>query len=235
MGLMLRKAERIGLHRDGSLLKLSPFETESRRRIWWAIQALDTASNAMNGATSMNLLADWDTKLPLNIEDNDISPQMQKMPKERSGLTSMSHCLWRYWLIEEERTILGPDGRRLGMSWTVNEILPLDVRRSLIDRLENGLNERYLRFCDPIKALDMTILIIARAVINFLRRAILLPGPAFKDARDFTKEDQRALLASSVQMLEYDKAMFITQHVEPFRWHAKYFFPWSACEWSVLL
>ena len=234
MGLVLRKAERIGLHRDGSLLKLSPFETERRRRIWWAIQGLDLASNVTTGATSMSLMADWDTQLPLNIEDGDISPQMQEMPKQRSGLTSMSHCLVGYWVIQQQRTFRGPDGQRLGVSWSVNTSLSIDVRRSLIDRLENGLNERYLRFCDPIKALDMTMLITSRAWITFLRRATLLPGRAFKDARDFTKEDQRALLASSIQMLEYHLAICTRQDLEPFRWYSRTFFPWTACKQSIL-
>ena len=176
----------------------------------------------------MSLMADWDTQLPLNIDDDDISPEMQEMPKERPGLTSMSYCLCGYWVLQQQRTICGPDGKRLGTSWVVNRSLSSDVRRSLVDRLENGLNERYLRFCDPIKALDMAMLLDSRAWMSFLRRATLLPGRAFKDARDFTKEDQRALLASSIQMLEYYQAIFTRPDLEPFRWHSKTFFPWSA-------
>ena len=235
MGFILRKAERIGLHRDGSLLKLSPFETERRRRIWWTIQTMDLVSNVVNGATSLSLLADWDTQLPLNIEDNDISPQMHEMPKERPGLTSMSHCLCGYWIIQQQRTFRGPDGKRLGFSWSVNKNLSPDERRCLIDRLENGLNERYLRLCDPIKALDMTMLITARSFISFLRRATILPERVFKDARDFTKEDQRALLPSSIQILEYYLAIFTREDIEPFWWHSKTFFPWNARKQSAPL
>ena len=182
----------------------------------------------------MSLMADWDTKLPLNIEDHDISPPMQEMPKERSGLTGMSHCLWWYWTLQEQRTFRGPDGKRLGWSWSVNRNLSLDLRRSRIDGLENELNNRFLRLCDPTKALDMIMLIMARTWINFQRRATLLPGPAFKDARDFTKDDQRALSATSVQMLEYYQEIFTSQHTEPFRWHHKTFFPWSACKQYAL-
>lgn len=233
MGIVVRKAERIGLHRDGALLKLSPFEIERRRRLWWCIQSVDLACSSVNGATSINLMADWDTRLPLNIEDNDMSPQLREMPKERIGLTSISHCLWRYWIIREHRQFFGPDGKRLGMTWTVDKRLPLEVRKSMIDKIEEDLNYQFLRFCDPIKSLDMIILTIARSVVNFLRRATLCPGPAFKDARQFTEDDRRALLASSVQMLEYYKVIFVTPSLEPFRWHLKYLFPWSACKICV--
>lgn len=43
MGVVIRNAERGGLHRDGSILGLSPYETERRRRVWWQLQHLDIA------------------------------------------------------------------------------------------------------------------------------------------------------------------------------------------------
>ncbi len=44
-GLVVRVAQYSGIHRDGTLLKLSTFETELRRRIWWALLALDGPSS----------------------------------------------------------------------------------------------------------------------------------------------------------------------------------------------
>ena len=40
-GTAVRLGQRIGLHRDGTLIGLSPFETEIRRRVWWQLMALD--------------------------------------------------------------------------------------------------------------------------------------------------------------------------------------------------
>ena len=42
MGLAQRLAEGMGLHRDGTYLGLSPFETEMRRRLWWMMRMFDS-------------------------------------------------------------------------------------------------------------------------------------------------------------------------------------------------
>ena len=182
VGLVVRKAEKIKLYRDGTVFGLSLYETEQRRRLWWSILNLDLANSTANDTTSMILLADWDTKLPLNIEDDDILPTSTSVT-ERNGLTSISHCLWRYWQIEQQRKFLSPDGLRPDGSWLVDRRIPRATRQATIDKVEAGLNEKFLKYCDPVKSLDFTILVIARGSVNFYRRALLCPGPGFKDAR----------------------------------------------------
>lgn len=44
-GLAIRLAQSLGMHRDGSLFKLSPFDAEMRRRLWWGICILDTPAS----------------------------------------------------------------------------------------------------------------------------------------------------------------------------------------------
>ena len=100
MGIIVCNAERYGLHRDGTLLGLPPYETERRRRVWWELQHLDMALGVKSGSMSLSLQAPWDARLPLNIEDEDIEPSMREAPEEREGLTSMSQCLWTYWVLD---------------------------------------------------------------------------------------------------------------------------------------
>lgn len=96
MGSIIRNAEKLGIHRDGTFLDLSPLETEERRRLCWHLQHLDLALAVRSGLTPLTLMGDWDAKLPLNIEDDDIDESMTDFPKERKGLTSMSYCLFTY-------------------------------------------------------------------------------------------------------------------------------------------
>ena len=109
MGLIIRNAEKLGIHRDGTLLGLPPVEIEERRRLWWHLQHLDLALSVRSGMTPLTLMADWDAKIPLNIEDEDINPSMTELPKERKGMTSMSYCLFTYWVIEQQRVALRSD------------------------------------------------------------------------------------------------------------------------------
>lgn len=50
-GLAVRLAQSRGIHRDGTLLKLSKFDAEMRRRLWWHICLLDTASSEDHSCT----------------------------------------------------------------------------------------------------------------------------------------------------------------------------------------
>lgn len=40
-GLVVRIAQTLGIHRDGSHFDISPFEIEMRRRLWWQVCILD--------------------------------------------------------------------------------------------------------------------------------------------------------------------------------------------------
>ena len=123
MGVVIRSAERLGLHRDGTFLGLSPFETERRRRIWWQLQHLDVRLAIWAGSTSLSLQAAWDTQLPLNIEDHDLDPDAVDSPKERESLTSMSYCLWQHWFLNEQRWFSRPDGSAVGFAWASDKSL----------------------------------------------------------------------------------------------------------------
>ncbi|KAL9616876.1 MAG: hypothetical protein Q9160_008298 [Pyrenula sp. 1 TL-2023] len=164
MGLMIRNAEKLGIHRDGALVGLFPVETEERRRLWWQLQHLDLALAVRAGLTPLTLMADWDAKLPLNIEDDDINPSMTDPPQERKGLTSMSWNLYTYWVIYQQRLSCCDKGR-FELSWQSNGVKSLSSKDSLIEQLEAGLNKNFLQYCDPIRPLDTLIQLSARSLI----------------------------------------------------------------------
>ncbi|KAK2472753.1 hypothetical protein H9L39_14928 [Fusarium oxysporum f. sp. albedinis] len=153
MGLISRSAEQLGMHRDGTVLGLSPIETEDRRRLWWQLQHLDLILSLKNNVTPLSFGAGWDVRLPLNIEDDDLDPSSRTPPKDRTGLTSFSYTLFTYWIMEKQR------GFRLtqaSQATAGDKSLLGCLADSMIDDLEAGLNENFLQFT-------------ARAVVNVLR------------------------------------------------------------------
>ncbi|KAJ3553763.1 hypothetical protein NPX13_g10801 [Xylaria arbuscula] len=94
-GVTVRVAQKMGLHRDGELLGLPPFETEMRRRVWWQIILIDTVYALMSGLGQSLLPRSWDTKQPNNINDADLYPTMTTL-QPRSGPTDMIYCLVCY-------------------------------------------------------------------------------------------------------------------------------------------
>jgi len=95
-GSTVRIAQRLGLHRDGSSHKISPFDAEIRRRTWWQIVFLDGHSSKLAGAGFPAWLAKFDTRIPMNISDSDLSPTMKELPTEKEGATEMIFCCLRY-------------------------------------------------------------------------------------------------------------------------------------------
>ncbi|KAI5862733.1 fungal-specific transcription factor domain-containing protein [Durotheca rogersii] len=91
-GVTVRIAQKMGLHRDGDFLGLSPFETEIRRRVWWRIVLLDAMYALMSGLGQSLLPRLWDTKEPLNIDDSDLYPSMTTI-RPKDSPTEMVFCL----------------------------------------------------------------------------------------------------------------------------------------------
>ena len=229
MGLVLRNAERLGIHRDGTLLGLSPVHTEERRRVWWQLQHLDLALAVRSGSTPLLMGADWDAKLPLNIEDEDIHEGMAEPPNERKGLTSMSYCRFTYWVLDQQRQFFYANKSRFALSWQSNQSLPDSSKDSLIERLEDGINKNFLQFCDPIKPLDTLLQLLARALICGMRMRTLLAVAQSGKAGHASEEHRNMLLTASMQLLEYNVAMHSHPSLGNFQWLVTGFFPWQAC------
>ncbi|RMJ15488.1 hypothetical protein CDV36_004842 [Fusarium kuroshium] len=93
-GLAIRIAQSLGLHRDGERLGLPPFESELRRRLWWHLITRDSRSGEDYGLeNSTGMQPQSDVKLPLNIDDEDLSPDMKQLPLEKRGWTIMTFSL----------------------------------------------------------------------------------------------------------------------------------------------
>ncbi|KAF4225612.1 hypothetical protein CNMCM6457_008034 [Aspergillus fumigatiaffinis] len=91
--LLVHIAQAMGLHRDGTAFGLRPLETELRRRLWWFIVGLDQRSSEYHGYEPIVSESSFDTRLPLNINDSDLTADLVQPPTERDGATEMTLSL----------------------------------------------------------------------------------------------------------------------------------------------
>jgi hypothetical protein len=92
--LAIRIAQRLGLHRDGSHYpNLSIFQQEIRRRLWWHTVSADSRffQDLSFDPRIYDMMAD--TRLPLNLNDSDLSKDMKTLPASRIGCTDMTFNL----------------------------------------------------------------------------------------------------------------------------------------------
>ncbi|OJD23947.1 hypothetical protein ACJ73_04699 [Blastomyces percursus] len=233
-GILLRMAQRIGLHRDGSALGLSVFETEMRRRLWWQIISLDIYSAELSGAGTSLLRHPWDTRMPLNVNDSDLSPDMKHPPIEHTGPTEMLFRLIQCQVGNFLREGQGQAVSLPGSNW--RDIGGSDMsaadKSKRVDHLEALLEQKYLRFCDPSIPLHLAALLIGRCVLAVVRLPICrlrCRGTSYSQGYKIVDDEMRDLLfATSVKVVEFDNLIRTTESTKRYVWHADVSFQWHA-------
>lgn len=144
--MALQQAQSQGLHRDPTNFKIPPFETEMRRRLWWHIYLQDVRAAEDYGADPSAHQFFYDTKMPLNVNDDDIWPEMTDAPIEQNGASDMTFCLVRFELANMQRKI------RILVSTERDDNErkeSIKAKEKLIDAEHARMQETYFRYCDP--------------------------------------------------------------------------------------
>jgi hypothetical protein len=230
MGIAIRIAQRMGLHRDGSLLGLPPVRAEEKRRVWWAMQHMEIMISQIVGCLSMTLYADWDTKLPGNIEDIDTSLGMESLPPDHSGLTGMSHCLWRYHILYLQRSARHSDTSQKDFAWLTSSQVPRAEKEAFIEQTGRILSEKFVQHCELLDPLHVIIQIGIRSFILAMRRVVYQPGVANTKISEMPKRDRQEFLKNSMDSLEYYVLSETTPSIAQFRWYSENYFQWPACK-----
>ncbi|KAF2670825.1 hypothetical protein BT63DRAFT_202494 [Microthyrium microscopicum] len=218
LGIACRIAERMGLHRDGTVFGLFPVRTEERRRMWWQLQYMDIAIARLVGNVSLTVFASsWDTKIPSNLEDSDLSSDMVAMPAERKGLTDMSPCLWRYSIIQMNREAPAKDGFEK-LTWPLSPQVPLEEKEAKINSIEKMLAERFLQHCEPINPLHVHIQIGIRQFVLAARSSARQPSLSNAKISEMTIERRNEMLEICSKSLEYFVMSQTTPSLLGFRW-----------------
>lgn len=147
-GIAIRLAQSIGLHRDGTSLNLSPFETELRLRLWWHLCLLDSRAPEDHGFELTIDTLNRGPRLPLNINDSQICPNMSTLPKESDSWTEMSFSLVQ---IEAAKLLHPVLGTREESSTRLQD---LAAKRKLIQDRTEWLKGKYFTDFDPSSQLS---------------------------------------------------------------------------------
>nr|OQO22157.1 hypothetical protein B0A51_08360 [Rachicladosporium sp. CCFEE 5018] len=218
-GVAVRIAQRMGLHRDGESLGLSPFDVQMRRRLFYQLLPLDGMASQMSG-TGISMRPDsWDTKQPVNLNDSDIFPGMTEWPEITPGATDMIFCLARTELgaLFAAKALISH-----GATWRFRDV---ETVIQLIDEVETSIETKYVRYCDIVEPLHLLVVGLARASTNSSRLRIRV-----MHARDrkMTQPERRELWQLATKVIRCDCSLYSQQAVRKFRWHINAFFQWDS-------
>ncbi|KAL8736774.1 MAG: hypothetical protein Q9166_000140 [cf. Caloplaca sp. 2 TL-2023] len=139
VGMALRIAECMGLHRDGTEYGFGPVETHVRRLIWYHICFLDIRTCEAQGPRPHIRADEFDTQFPLNVDDQELEAQD---PPTESALrwTDMSLTLIRFECNEMCR-VVWIDRTRLE-----KKMISLTAVLGKIENFRKMMKDKYLRF-----------------------------------------------------------------------------------------
>ena len=229
MGIAVRNSERLGYQRDGSALNIPAVDAEERRRIWWQLQHGEIMIAQILGCSAMSLFGPWDTRLPANLDDDDIQPGMSELPSERPGLTSMSHCLWRYQILQLSRTSIHAETNSGSLAWLWAPHLMETERDDKIGASEKVLQEKYLQHCDPLNPLHVHLQIALRLVMLAARRLVRQPTLVNAKVSEMSQQARDEFLDICCKSADYYILMETTESLKHFSWHSENYFSYTSC------
>lgn len=229
-GIATRIAQRIGLHRDGDSLGLQPFEAEMRRRLFWQLFPLDGMAAQLSGARVTVPYETWDTRLPLNVNDEDLYPEMSEPSVERQGATDMIFCLARTELARfhhRTHTDLGD----LARLWESGDTRAIERLETAVTELESLVESKFIRYCDFIEPIQALTMALAKSAISGIKLRIRLPG--VKAGTETSVAEHRELFKLALKILDYKIAGRTNPGLSKYSWHLQALNQWEPLIWVL--
>lgn len=196
---------------------------------------------------------------PPNINETDLSPDMEDAVVERSGATDMIFCILRYKLLRftetvnhfsktsSTRTMVDPT---LDCTCTsrdsanaADQVCRAERtrREDEIGRIEEDLELGLLRYCDPLKPVHVLTVIMARLALCKLRFTMLRLNLLQHDRSASSSidspgisndadQDRRGMFLAALKVLEYHNSAQQQPMLKGFLWHIQQHFEWCYLE-----
>lgn len=227
LGVAIRIARRMGVHSESNLAECSIFEAEMRRRLWWSLVSFDHRINEVSSSRSSVIDPTWDCKVPLNVNDSDLRPEMKEPPvvHERSTEAVFAVARSAFWNYLRHTTFhldftnptLKPLAKRLSNESSSDE--------SDMVQLERIMDSRYLKFCDPENPIHFMTLWSLRAQIAKCR---LLEHLASHPNSTQTELQNDTATFHALLLIECDTKVMTSPLTKGFRWFNRFYFPFPA-------
>ncbi|QDS77678.1 hypothetical protein FKW77_003509 [Venturia effusa] len=227
-GIVIRMAQYLGLQRDGSNFKqLSPYEVEMRRRVWWGVCMLDVRSSEDQGTELAIASGSFDTKLPLNINNEEISLDCQLLPVERTGLTDMSIGRCQAGLLQTVRKLM--------VLAAQDDAANVDVKSQMLSQIYEQYEEGFLQYLPKSGNIEYWVgVTIAKLVMAKMTLIVFLPVLFAPPSNDLSDELRAKLLVSAIEVAEYNHALNAEQECRKWRWIYQTYTHWHAIVYLMI-
>ncbi|KAE8449463.1 hypothetical protein EG329_008071 [Mollisiaceae sp. DMI_Dod_QoI] len=227
-GLAIRMGQALGLQRDGAHFKhLTPFEIEMRRRSWWVLCMLDVRSSEDQGTEFTIARGSFDTKLPLNINDADIEPEMTQMPTGREGITDMTFALTMFEIGEVAKQMMATSSKEGAAG--------MEEQSRLLKEIYQKLERGYLQYSVEAGNIAYWVAVcIVRLVMAKMTLFIYLPILFTSPSEHFSDEIKTKLLVAAIEVAEYNHALNTEEACRHWRWVYQTYTHWYSVVYLLM-
>jgi hypothetical protein len=229
LGVAIRIAQRMGIHSETILATESVLEAELRRRLWWSLVLFDARICEMSNSKTSILDPTWNCKIPLNVNDSDLSPELKEPPQVQGAssqaLFSMLRC--------EIGEVVRHSTFYLDLTNPALKFLARDAEYSSfpdgggLSKLEATFEAKYLKFCDQGTP---THFMTVWTIRSYLARWQLIEHYSKYSSLSVQQaEAQRdAAVSFALKIIEYDTKIMRSSLTKGFTWLMVLYFPFIA-------
>jgi hypothetical protein len=200
-----------------------------RRRVWKQALLQDWIISELAGITPFHEMYPqwWRTPNPRNLNDVDFDVNTTELPDSKVEPTEMFVCQMRYNF--GTMFVDGVEIARQRFDVSVGDAFnfiggDIAERDARIDRLEQHLQDSFLRYVNPIDPIHHMVAIVARAAVANIRIRAHHPRQYLDFGASLPQEERERLFNWSLQALQYDNLIYTTPSLNRFRWHSRQLF-----------
>lgn len=220
----------MGLPNESDLAKCTILEAEMRRRLWWSLVHFDTRIGEMANCKTTKLAPTWDCRIPLNVNDYDLRPEMKEPPEVLGKSTEALFAVVRGEIGEFVRnTMFYLDFTTPALKPIAKDVQngPIPAETSELVALEKLIEDRYLKSCDPENPLHFMTIWTAR---SFLAKYRLMEHYSkYYSSSAYQREAQcDTFISHALRRLECDTKLVTSTLTKGFIWLVRFDFPLPA-------
>jgi hypothetical protein len=199
-----------------------------RRRLWWQLFILDGQGSHDRGSDPIMRKSSFNTRPPLDVNDEDLSPEKAEEPKEREGFTDM---IFSSISREAAEAVLELNFVPAGETRHVqNDIAGAwKQRKDFVISIQHRVQDKYLRYCNPVIPMHYAVNKVAEIIMATLW--LILYRPLQKPFGDSASPFQRAhakILCLSVEVMDKAYQLSTDPITQPIWWLAGNYTQWHA-------
>lgn len=171
----------------------------------------------------------FDTQMPLNVDDEDLTCNMKELPESRIGLTEMTMSLIQFELNNTLRRVLrnwyGIDGE------IPRDILEASTAKEKEDWVAQGLRRLEQTYLDPLEESSPNGWVAAtqaRLLMASLWLMVFCPTPMSEAGTDQSDYIARKLFVTSIEAIEESNKLNGDPRARQWQWYLRLSLQWHS-------